>query len=137
MQAEVKTGRTAYNAFVSEETARLKQLHPGVAGAEIRKMVLDNWKVSPKNPKVAAVNAVVKEMEGMKVTKTHTKQTKTEEAPEKEKQTRIPTAYNNYMKKKLEELKHSNPEWDHKKRFAEAAMSWKTSEENPRNKPSE
>ncbi|ORY25647.1 hypothetical protein BCR39DRAFT_543574 [Naematelia encephala] len=45
-----------------------------------------------------------------------------------------PSAYNVYMKKKLEQLKKDEPDLLHKDKFKKAAASWATAPENPKNK---
>ncbi|KAG8903304.1 hypothetical protein FRB99_003463 [Tulasnella sp. 403] len=46
-----------------------------------------------------------------------------------------PTPYNLYMKTKLAEFKEKYPDLTHKERFRKVAEEWKTSSENPNNKP--
>ncbi len=45
---------------------------------------------------------------------------------------RAPSAYNQYMKKKLAALKKKHPKTDHKVLFKRAAASWKRSPERKR-----
>ena len=48
----------------------------------------------------------------------------------KEKKTRPPTAYNLFMKEKMNELKEQNPEMTAKERFSSAAELWSVEKQN-------
>jgi hypothetical protein len=50
------------------------------------------------------------------------------------KEKKEPSSYNKFMKKEFERLKIENPELSHKERFKIAALLWKDSNENPKNK---
>ncbi|KIO21407.1 hypothetical protein M407DRAFT_126438 [Tulasnella calospora MUT 4182] len=43
------------------------------------------------------------------------------------------SAYNVFMKTELAKLKAKNPDQPHKERFKQAAASWASSKENPKN----